>query len=105
MIKRGVDELLAVGAKSKRPYLEFVRSSALSAGLYVLAVGSVDSQQPHREDEVYVVVRGRGRFTAGTETQEVKAGDTIFVAAGAEHRFHDVSEDLALVVVFAPPES
>jgi hypothetical protein len=29
----------------------------------------------------------------------------VYVAAGVEHRFHDISEQLRLLVVFAPAES
>jgi quercetin dioxygenase-like cupin family protein len=85
-------------------YLEFLRVESMSAGLYVLPAGASDAQQPHTEDEVYVVLAGRSRFTAGEETREVQPGDTIFVPANAPHLFHDVSEELRLIVVFAPPE-
>jgi mannose-6-phosphate isomerase-like protein (cupin superfamily) len=87
-----------------RPYLEIIRSRSLSSGLYVLPVGAVDAQEPHAEDEVYVVVAGGSLFTAGQETREVRAGDILFVAAGLPHRFHDISEELRIVVIFAPPE-
>jgi mannose-6-phosphate isomerase-like protein (cupin superfamily) len=87
-----------------KSYLEFLRSGSLSTGLYVLEAGAADGQSPHTEDEVYVVLAGRSRFTAAEETRDVVRGDTIFVAAGVEHRFHDILEQLVLVVVFAPPE-
>jgi quercetin dioxygenase-like cupin family protein len=87
-----------------RPYLEFLRRPSLSVGLYVLPAGGVDTQQPHTEDEVYVVAAGGALFTAGDQTREVRAGDVLFVAAGVAHRFHDISEELRLIVVFAPPE-
>jgi quercetin dioxygenase-like cupin family protein len=86
-------------------YREFLRVPSMSAGLYVLASGSADPQRPHREDEMYYVVRGRARFKAGAEDQEVAAGSVIFVAANVEHRFYDVSEELAVLVFFAPAES
>ena len=98
-------DLLAEQSAAGKPYLEFLRSEALSVGLYVLRAGDVDRQLPHREDEVYVVMAGRSQFAAGEETREVKAGDTIFVAAGVPHRFHDIEAELRLIVVFAPPES
>jgi mannose-6-phosphate isomerase-like protein (cupin superfamily) len=91
-------------AASGGPYLEFLRVPDLSLGLYVLEAGAVDRQQPHTEDEAYVVVAGRARFTAGRETCDVGPGDTIFVAAGVPHRFHDIAETLRLVVVFGPAE-
>ena len=87
-----------------RPYLEFLRSSSLSAGLYVLPAGAIDEQEPHGENEIYLVAAGGALFTAGAETREVRAGDVLFVAARVPHRFHDITEELRLVVVFAPPE-
>jgi mannose-6-phosphate isomerase-like protein (cupin superfamily) len=98
-------DLLARQSASGRAYLEFLRSDALSVGVYVLRVDDVDRQQPHREDEIYVVVRGSAQFSAGDETRSVGAGDVIFVAAAVAHRFHDITDDLELIVVFAPPES
>jgi mannose-6-phosphate isomerase-like protein (cupin superfamily) len=97
-------DLLARQEGSGEPYLEFLRVESMSAGLYVLAAGATDAQQPHTEDEVYVVLAGRSRFTAGDVTRDVEPGDTIFVPANVPHRFHDISEELRLVVVFAPPE-
>ena len=77
----------------------------MSAGLYVLAPGSTDPQKPHHEDEVYYVIRGRARFRAGTEDREVYAGSVLFIAAEVEHGFYDVTEELAVFVVFAPAEN
>jgi mannose-6-phosphate isomerase-like protein (cupin superfamily) len=86
-------------------YREFLRVPAMSAGLYVLPVGATDAQRPHHEDEMYYVVRGSGRFRAGDEDREISAGSVLFVAAEVEHRFHDIAEDLAVLVFFAPAES
>jgi quercetin dioxygenase-like cupin family protein len=86
------------------PYLELVRVPDLSCGLYVLAAGAEDRQQPHTEDEAYVVLAGRARFTAGSETRDCAPGDVIFVPAHAPHRFHDITDELRVVVVFGPAE-
>lgn len=85
-------------------YFEFLRSSHLSAGIYRLAAGATDTQSPHAEDEIYYVLRGRGRFRAGSEDTDVRPGAVIFVPARLEHRFHSIEEDLELLVLFAPPE-
>ena len=92
-------------ASSGKPYHEFLHVLSMSAGLYVLAAGASDRQQPHREDEIYYVLRGHGRFTTGAEDREVSAGSVIFVAAKVEHRFYDISEELAILVLFAPAET
>jgi quercetin dioxygenase-like cupin family protein len=100
-----VTEIDHARAQAGKLYREFLRVPAMSAGLYVLPAGSVDPQRPHHEDELYYVVRGRARFRAGTEDREVSAGSVIFIAAEVQHRFYDVSEELALLVFFAPAES
>jgi mannose-6-phosphate isomerase-like protein (cupin superfamily) len=91
--------------QSGKRYLEFLRVPALSAGVYVLPAGGTDPQSPHKEDELYYVVRGRARMRAGSEDQAVSAGSVIFVAAEVEHRFHDITEELMVLVFFAPAES
>ena len=92
-------------AQSGKLYREFLRAPAMSAGLYALAAGSTDPQRPHHEDEMYYVVRGRGRFKAGEEDREVSAGSVIYVAAEVEHRFYDIEEEIVVLVFFAPSET
>jgi len=92
-------------SESGKPYREFLRVPAMSAGLYVLPAGGTDRQKPHREDEIYYVVRGSARFKAGSEDREVSAGSVIFVAAEVGHRFYDITEELAVLVFFAPAET
>jgi mannose-6-phosphate isomerase-like protein (cupin superfamily) len=101
----GLAEVDEQRIKAGKLYREFLRVPAMSAGLYVLAAGSSDPQKPHHEDELYYVVRGRARFKADSEDRVVAAGDTIFVAAELEHRFCDITEELAVLVFFAPAES
>jgi mannose-6-phosphate isomerase-like protein (cupin superfamily) len=99
------EELERQRAASGNRYHEFLRVPAMSAGLYVLAVGADDLQRPHHEDEMYYVIRGRARFHAAGEDREVSAGSVLFVAAEVEHRFYDIAEELAVLVFFAPAES
>jgi len=100
-----LEEINQLRAQSGKLYREFLRVPAMSAGLYVLGPGATDPQRPHHEDEMYYVVRGRGRFRAGDEDREVSAGGVLFVAAEVEHRFHDITEELAILVFFAPAET
>jgi mannose-6-phosphate isomerase-like protein (cupin superfamily) len=100
-----IAEIAKQQAQGSKRYLEFLRVPAMSAGLYVLAAGATDTQTPHHEDELYYVVRGKARFRAGEEDREVAAGSVLFVAGEVEHRFYDVTEELAVLVFFAPAES
>jgi quercetin dioxygenase-like cupin family protein len=92
-------------AQAGNRYLEFLRVPTMSAGVYVLPAGGSDLQRPHRQDEIYYVIRGRARFQADKEDQEISAGSVLFVAAGVVHRFYDIVEELAVFVVFAPAET
>jgi mannose-6-phosphate isomerase-like protein (cupin superfamily) len=91
-------------AAGGRPYLEFLTVPDLSVGLYVLKAGQPDLQQPHTEDEVYYVVSGRAKVTVGDEVRDVQPGSIVFVATAVPHRFHDITEDLTLLVAFGPAE-
>jgi mannose-6-phosphate isomerase-like protein (cupin superfamily) len=99
-----LDDLARDRATKSTRYLEFLRVPAMSAGVYVLQAGATDPQKPHREDELYYVVRGRARMQVGPEHAEVCAGSVIFVEAEREHRFYDIHEELVVLVFFAPAE-
>ena len=86
-------------------YVDFLASDKLSVGLAVWPAGSTDRQQPHREDEVYYVISGRGVINVANEDRPVQEGSLVFVAAGVEHRFHDITEDLRVLVFWAPPHT
>lgn len=73
-------------------------------GLYCLRAGGTDTQQPHTEDEIYYVIAGQAKFQLENETQTVTAGSILYVAARQPHKFYEITEDLMILVVFAPAE-
>jgi len=99
-----ISQLIVEQQQVGQAYLEFLRVPALSVGLYALPAGGVDPQKPHTEDEVYYVVEGRGFIRVGDEDRPVEPGTVVFVAANVEHRFHTISEDMKILVFFAPAE-
>jgi len=62
-----------------------------------------NQQAPHEQDEIYVIVRGRGVLFHDGQRDAFETGDVMFVAAGVEHRFEDFSTDLAVWVIFYGP--
>lgn len=86
------------------PYLEFLHRRSLEVGVYVLPPDAVDEgEKVHpAEDEVYFVVSGKAILHADGEDHEVATGDVVFVAADTEHWYHSISEELKLLVFFAP---
>ncbi len=99
-----LSNLIEQQKQSDRSYLEFLRAPSMSLGIYALPAGAVDTQQPHTEDEVYSVVSGRGQIRVRDEDHAVQAGSVVFVEAGVKHYFHSITEDLMILVFFAPAE-
>ncbi len=99
-----LSEIQARNQEDDNLYLEFLRVPDLSMGLYTLPAGSEDLQQPHSEDEVYYVTRGRAMIDVGGEEKAVTVGSILYVPAGVPHRFHSIVEDLSVLVFFAPAE-
>jgi mannose-6-phosphate isomerase-like protein (cupin superfamily) len=100
-------------------WVEHLRVSDLSVGTYSIPAGGTDTQQPHTEDEIYVITAGRATLVAGpgavaldggdpadpaTRRQPVQPGSVVYVAAGEAHRFVAITEDFAALVLFAPAE-
>jgi len=92
-------------ARSGQPWREFLRVPSLSMGVYSLAKGAKDGQSPHKQDEVYYVTKGRAVLKVDGRSHPVGPGSVLFVAAHAQHRFEDITEDLSTLVFFAPAET
>jgi mannose-6-phosphate isomerase-like protein (cupin superfamily) len=96
-------------ARSTERYLEFVRVSSFSVGIYVLEEGATDHQKPHTLDEVYYVASGKAKMKIGANGDvrdfEVSPGTIIYVPARVHHSFYDITERLAVLVFFAGAES
>jgi mannose-6-phosphate isomerase-like protein (cupin superfamily) len=77
-------------------------SPGLELGVYVLVAPEPDRQQPHEDDEVYVVLEGTGTLEVEGERVDLREGQAVFVPAGADHGFVGY-EHLAVLVVFERP--
>jgi mannose-6-phosphate isomerase-like protein (cupin superfamily) len=97
--------VVAAGQAPAEPYAEVVRSWALSAGVYRLDAGADDLQQPHGEDEVYVVTSGSAQLEIDGSRMPVGPGTIAYVPRRVPHRFVDITDALEVAVVFAPPEA
>ena len=84
-------------------YHEFFSADRLSVGLSVLEAGATDPQTSPTEDEIYYIVSGSGTIEVAGEYREVSAGTVSYVDAHVDHRFDSITENLSVIVVFAPP--
>ncbi|MBV9822661.1 MAG: cupin domain-containing protein [Actinobacteria bacterium] len=92
------------GRGEPRHWAENLRTDSLSVGTYSVPLDGADLQQPHTEDEIYVVVAGRAELETPTDRVAVGPGSVIYVPAGEPHRFVNLTEPLTVLVIFAPPE-
>lgn len=99
-MKSTVTEAQALLTTQNR-FAEVFRHGSMAVEWYA-PVGH-DPQQPHAQDELYIVVSGSGRFLNGTVTQPFAPGDVLFVPAGVEHRFLDFTDDFGTWVIFYGP--
>lgn len=100
-------ELAAIAAEHgqrDKLYYEFLRQPSLSLGLYVLPAGGTDPQQPHTEDEIYYIIKGNAVLRVNQTDTPMLPGSIAFVAARAPHHFHSITDDLHVLVFFAPAE-
>lgn len=84
-----------------QPFVELFRHGTLQVELY--QPDRVDDQEPHDQDEVYVVISGSGDFINGESRKPFEAGEVLFVPAGVEHRFENFTEDFSTWVIFYGP--
>jgi mannose-6-phosphate isomerase-like protein (cupin superfamily) len=75
-------------------------SPGLELGVYVLVAPEPDRQQPHDDDEVYLVLDGNGVLEVEGTPVPLETGQAVFVPAGARHGF-TAYEQLSVLVMFA----
>src|SRR5215470_3022286 len=85
-----------------KEFVTLFRHGTLEVELY--RPRRIDRQQPHRRDEVYVVVSGSGTFVNGGRRQPFAPGEVLFARAGAEHCFEDFTDDFVTWVFFYGPD-
>lgn len=91
----------AVRDSEDRAYGVLLEHGTLEIGFY--SPNGTDPQEPHEQDEVYVVQSGTGVFLLGEERRPFEPGEALFVPAGVAHRFEDFSDDFAAWVIFYGP--
>lgn len=96
------EAFMRLQAHEDKRFIELFRHGSMSVEIY--APEGHDPQQPHAQDEIYVVLSGEGIFQNGDRQHPFGAGDLLFVPAGVEHRFLSFSDDFKTWVIFYGPE-
>lgn len=97
-----VDKALELVRQSEdRAYGILLEHGSMELGFY--KPDGTDPQQPHDQDEIYIIQSGSGWFVCGDERKPFEPGEALFVPAGAIHRFEEFSDDFGAWVVFYGP--
>jgi len=88
--------------QSEFPFTVMMKHGSMTIEYF--APQEVDTQTPHRQDEIYVIIKGHSSFFRGGERTKCKKGDVLFVPAGMEHFFENFSDDFATWVIFYGPD-
>ena len=84
-----------------QPFTVMMKHGTMSVEYF--APLKIDTQNPHQQDELYIIARGHGQLNRNGESIECKAGDILFVPAKMDHRFENFSDDFATWVIFYGP--
>lgn len=92
---------LAVLGQASKTSAGIFRHGTLEVEMFQPA--GIDTQTPHRRDEVCVVISGKGYFVCGDTRQPFGPGELLFVPAGTPHHFEDFSKDFSAWVMYYGP--
>ena len=87
--------------ENKLPFTIMMEHGSMSIEYF--APKRIDTQTPHKQDEIYVIIEGHSAFYRNGEIISCNKNDILFVPAGMEHHFEDFSDDFATWVIFYGP--
>lgn len=97
-MKISLHEALIELEDSENPFKQMMQNGSMTVEIYKPA--KVDLQQPHTQDELYVIISGTGEFYNNGDVFNFKPLDVLFVPAGIEHRFENFTDDFTTWVIF-----
>ncbi|SRR5690625_4374464 len=98
-----LDDLLGDVKHGSLSLKEFLRTPSLSCAVYHVPAGSNEMSKAHEEDELYLILEGKGLLRIGDEIQEVSPGTLMYVQAACDHTYFDISESITALVFFGAP--
>jgi len=96
------DALAQLNSKKGQLFTKVMGRGPMSVEIYRPV--KTDTQSPHQQDELYVIISGKGEFLNDGKRSPFNPGDVLFVPAGIEHRFENFTDDFATWVIFYGPK-
>jgi mannose-6-phosphate isomerase-like protein (cupin superfamily) len=92
---------LAALDKARKASAGIFRHGSLEVEIF--QPSGIDTQTPHRRDELCMVISGKGYFVCGDSRQAFGPGELLFAPAGTPHHFEDFSRDFSAWVMYYGP--
>ena len=96
------EAIAALATNTATPFTVLLQHGSLQVEYF--KPDTIDTQTPHKQDELYIVASGSGTFNRDGIRTAFSAGEVIFVPAGMEHRFENFTTDFATWVIFYGPQ-
>ena len=96
------EALIQLLEQTEQPFTVMMKHGTMSIEYF--APKKLDTQSPHKQDEIYIIVEGHSEFYRDGERISCNKNDILFVPAGMEHRFENFSENFATWVIFYGPD-
>lgn len=96
-------DLIAKVEKEKLSISEFLRTPSLSCSIYHVPAGSDEMSKAHEEDELYLILEGKGCLRIEDTVHHVESGTLMYVHAACDHAYFDVEESITAIVFFGAP--
>jgi len=93
-------DLISKTEKGKLSISEFLRTPSLSCSIYHLPAGSDEMSKAHEEDELYLIIEGKGCLRIEDTVHHVERGTLMYVHAACDHSYFDVEENITALVFF-----
>jgi mannose-6-phosphate isomerase-like protein (cupin superfamily) len=98
-----LNDLVSKTEKGKLSMREFLRTPSLSCSIYHVPAGSDEMSKAHEEDELYVILEGKGSLRVEDTVHQVSEGTLMYVHAACDHAYFDVEESITALVFFGAP--
>lgn len=83
---------------TETPFEQVMANGTMRVEIYKAT--KIDLQEPHTQDELYIIISGKSNFYNDGDTTNFKALDALFKPASKEHRFQNFTDDFATWIIF-----
>ncbi|MCA9874152.1 MAG: cupin domain-containing protein [Anaerolineales bacterium] len=102
-LRNGLTSFFLLDRNSNVDHVDHEAASNLAVTWVEVEPGAAQIPHHHAPEQIYVIVQGSGLMRVGEETQQVTAGDLVFIPPHAVHGLQNNGADVLIYVSAATP--